>query len=756
MTFVDRALTEGAAALRRPFFSFSARCVVGTLLIALPLAATAARAREDGAPPVRKVVPSLMAQSCAATPRADLLPGLGAAADPSSTCCSASGGIGCDDTSCTDLICSVDPVCCTTGWDQICADEAAAVCSVCGGSLCPGTESCCQGSPNKVPKCDDPACCSLVCDLDPACCVANWDGACSKSANALCTTCGGGNGDCCSAHTGVGCSVMSCTQTVCAEDPLCCTEGWDAICAAEAVDLCPAVSCQRTLSVTKSGTGSGSVTGTGIACPGDCSESYPINTAVMLTASPVAPSSFAGWTGDCAGSSTTCNLTMSDARSVTATFNPGSQALTVSVNTSGGAAGRVTATGIDCPGDCSETYAWNTQVTLTAAATAPAIFTGWSGACTGTASTCQVTMSQARSVTATFTPPAQTLSVAKVGTGTGSVTASGIACPGDCTQDYAWNTQVTLTASATSASTFAGWSGDCAGTAATCQVTMSQARSVTANFDPPPAQTLTVAVNATGGATGSITAIGINCPGDCNESYTYDTVVTLTEVPGGSSVFTGWSGACAGSASTCQVTMSQARSVTASFTPPPQALGVTTTGTGIGTVTASGIACPGDCGESYAWSSVVTLTASATAPSSFTGWSGDCAGSASTCQVTMSQARSVTATFTAPPVQALTILVNASSGAAGSVTATGITCPGDCTESYTYGTVVTLTAAPAAGAAFTGWGGACTGTALTCQVTLSQAIAVSAGFAPGNALFKDGFEAGNACAWSLRSGAPCP
>lgn len=36
---------------------------------------------------------------------------------------------------------------------------------------------------------------------------------------------------------------------------------------------------------------------------------------------------------------------------------------------------------------------------------------------------------------------------------------------------------------------------------------------------------------------------------------------------------------------------------------------------------------------------------------------------------------------------------------------TGIDCGADCTETYTYGTVVTLTPTPDAGSTFTGWSG---------------------------------------------------
>jgi hypothetical protein len=76
------------------------------------------------------------------------------------------------------------------------------------------------------------------------------------------------------------------------------------------------------LSVAKDGDGAGTVTSSpaGIDCGSDCSQSYVFNTSVMLTATPVAGSVFAGWSGDCTGTGS-CTVTMGQARSVTATFN---------------------------------------------------------------------------------------------------------------------------------------------------------------------------------------------------------------------------------------------------------------------------------------------------------------------------------------------------------------------------------------------------------------------------------------------------
>ncbi|HEX8581627.1 MAG TPA: hypothetical protein VF640_04835 [Acidimicrobiales bacterium] len=57
-----------------------------------------------------------------------------------------------------------------------------------------------------------------------------------------------------------------------------------------------------------------------------------------------------------------------------------------------------------------------------------------------------------------------------------------------------------------------------------------------------------------------------------------------------------------------------------------------------------------------------------------------------------------------------------------------INCGRDCTEAYSVGQRVRLRARPATGSVFAGWGGACTGTATTCTVTLDQAKTVRATF----------------------------
>ena len=80
-------------------------------------------------------------------------------------------------------------------------------------------------------------------------------------------------------------------------------------------------------------------------------------------------------------------------------------------------------------------------------------------------------------------------------------------------------------------------------------------------------------------------------------------------------------------------------------TPPPSVLKVNKTGNGTVTSTPANINCGTTCTATVANLTRITLTATAGAGSTFSGWSGDCTGT-STCTVSMTQARNVTATFT--------------------------------------------------------------------------------------------------------------
>jgi hypothetical protein len=240
------------------------------------------------------------------------------------------------------------------------------------------------------------------------------------------------------------------------------------------------------LSVNKPGTGNGIVSSepTGIDCGSACSYSFNYNTSVTLTAATATGSTFTGWSGYTCPGTGTCTIYMDAAKSVTANFTLNTYSLNVSKGGTGSGTVTSNPAGIDCGSDCSETYNYNTSVTLTAASATGSTFTGWSGyTCPGTG-TCIVLMDAARSVTANFTLNTYALTITKTGTGSGTVTSNpeGIDCGSDCSETYDYNTSVTLTAAADTGSTFTDWSGyTCPGTS-TCTVLIDAAKSVTSNF----------------------------------------------------------------------------------------------------------------------------------------------------------------------------------------------------------------------------------------------------------------------------------
>ena len=163
------------------------------------------------------------------------------------SCCVGHGGPGCNNTTCCNLVCTADFLCCIA-WDSDCAALADQICgSVCAGSCYPGTGDCCTAHAGG--GCEIENCCDLVCLNMPVCCESGWSAACAVRAGQICDECDTPpdyvcpqTGDCCTEHLfGGGCERAGCCEIICSVDSLCCNDVWDSICVREALENCPNV-----------------------------------------------------------------------------------------------------------------------------------------------------------------------------------------------------------------------------------------------------------------------------------------------------------------------------------------------------------------------------------------------------------------------------------------------------------------------------------------------------------------------------------
>ena len=147
------------------------------------------------------------------------------------------GGLGCSDESCCNAVCAVDSVCCLDNWDDVCVQEASALCNGGFNSCVTGVGPCTVA--RTTPGCSDGDCCNLVCQSDTYCCLTEWDDECVMLEARTCfSACSTGAGDCATAHADPGCSDRDCCAEVCPRDQFCCITEWDAGCAALAAQHC--------------------------------------------------------------------------------------------------------------------------------------------------------------------------------------------------------------------------------------------------------------------------------------------------------------------------------------------------------------------------------------------------------------------------------------------------------------------------------------------------------------------------------------
>jgi len=278
--------------------------------------------------------------------------------------------------------------------------------------------------------------------------------------------------------------------------------------------------------------------------------------------------------------------------------------------------------------------------------------------------------------------------------------------------------------------------GRAAGTTTITAASGSRSGSTTltvASGTPVTRSTLSVVREGTGSGAVASSPAGISCGATCSAAYDNGTVVTLTATPANGSTFEGWTGGgCAGTG-TCTITLTANTTVFARFGVSSSVtrftLSVTREGSSSGTVTSSpaGIDCGTACAATYDSGTVVTLTATPAANATFDGWTGGGCSGTGPCTLTLTADTTVTARFN---VRRVTLSVSRQGTGGGTVTSSpaGIDCGTACAATYDSGSVVTLTATPAANATFDGWtGGGCAGTG-PCTLTLTANTTVTARF----------------------------
>jgi uncharacterized repeat protein (TIGR02543 family) len=381
------------------------------------------------------------------------------------------------------------------------------------------------------------------------------------------------------------------------------------------------------LSVHQAGTGAGTITGTGINCGTDCSETFSSVTSVSLTAASNANSTFTGWSGACSGTANPCTVNVNGSQSVTANFALKTFTLTASV----GANGTISPSGSATVNyGSSQTYAINPGTGFKVAnVLVDGVSVGAVTSYTFSAVTANHTISATFS--ARTSADGYALSVSKNGDGQGNVSNN----PKGNT--FKKGTKVTLTASPFSNSMFSGWSGACSGTASTCTVTMNTNQSVTASFS-----LKTYSITALAGSNGSITPAGIT-----TVSYGTDQTYNINAASGYQISGVKVDGISVGAVSSYAFqNIKTNHQISASFTErtnnsPTHSLNISKKGSGKGTVRNSPE------GSTFIDNTVVTVTATSDGDSTFVGWSGACVGEDPQCTIIIDHDISLTATFDA-------------------------------------------------------------------------------------------------------------
>ena len=498
--------------------------------------------------------------------------------------------------------------------------------------------------------------------------------------------------------------------------------------------------------------------GTGTVTLDPAASFYDAGTNITVSATPAAGFRFSGWSGDLSGASNPTTILLDDNKIVTATFT---RELALATN--------IVGSGTVALSPAGGVYDENTVVTLTATPMSGFLFNGWSGDLNGSNNPALLTMDAHKTVTASFVP--LPVGIAHHETRIGGISgATTVTTLGSLTgvsghlylAAISMRPKISVLAISGLGLNWTLVKAKCAGRNTTAiEVWMARGTPttngpVTATFAGVPS-TATIAVSRYSGVAelnpiGNLlagNANGVNASGACsggidNNAYSFNLATTVsgafiydaaavkgaTHTPGPNYTERGEVIQAAGT-NTSGVAVEDKMFEAAGIFPvngsfgavvdwalvaleiKPQQYTLTPNTVGSGNIaldTPNGI---------YRTGATATLTAAPATGFQFTGWSGDLSGSVNPATLIMNVNKSVTATFTAlPPLRTLVV----STAGSGSVAVSPVR------DFYDDGTTVTLTATPATGFLFSGWGGDLSDTANPSTLIMSANKSVTATF----------------------------
>ncbi|MFT3927357.1 MAG: hypothetical protein QM778_32785 [Myxococcales bacterium] len=513
---------------------------------------------------------------------------------------------------------------------------------------------------------------------------------------------------------------------------------------------------KHTFSLAWSGDGEGSVHMTSpkdLTCtkPDACSDSFDHNTMLHLEALPAEGSTFKQWSLGTCGTNTTCEFPIVANATVFATFEVNE--FNFNAGSTGSGTTVCTVDGKNSPCPSPGTYKFGTQVIVNAAPAPGNQLDSWQGDCAGQPASgpCTLTVTKDTSVVAAFKKKSYQVTVKFGNTGGHGSVSGDVSCndqQGTCSISVQHGDGFDISAMAANDSDFVAFTGDCNGD--TCSVASVQENlSITVSFSLKAAQTKTLVVAKSDGGTVTSSPGGISCGATCVTSFTVDTDVVLTGTPATGYGAAQFSGDCSGTG-TCNLKMSDAKSVNVNFPPLNFALNASVTGPGsLSFAAQTGLNCNDtnpdgpDCSESLPFGSKITVRATPGQYGIFSGWTGACQGVLSTdCEVTIGQSNTVGATFTTKQFNLSVKLAGEGLSPGKLVTGNGVSCgmSGDnCSVTLPALTGISLATASAPWASVTNAstdqvGVACGGAPSACSFQLKGDTVVTFEYTPKAAL----------------------